>query len=161
MNLGLQLPLNTQNTSTFHQTPGKTANKPEQAESLKLSVDILGQQMSAFNNCLTKCKGLMKCLMSGNFEKLTKMEGVVESLQSQTMVLLELVADLKKRRFNRMVINIPKGSEKDQDPTKFVSINGGAPVPAFSTSSRDKTSPPLPRTQTRTCWRGETKSFLC
>lgn len=51
------------------------------------------------------------------------MEAAVKSLQSQTTVLLERVDDLenRSRRSNLRIINIPEGSEKDQDPTKFVS----------------------------------------
>lgn len=90
----------------------------QSTESLKLSVDSVGQQVTSFNNHLTKTE----VLVGGNFEKLTEMEAAVKSLQSQTTVLLEQVDDLENRsmRSNLRIINIPERIEKDQDPTKFV-----------------------------------------
>lgn len=58
---------------------------------MKQLVDSLGQQVSSFNNHLIKTE----VLVGENFEKLTEMEAVVKSLQSQAMVLLEWVDDLK------------------------------------------------------------------
>lgn len=58
---------------------------------MKQLVDSLGQQVSSFNNHLIKTE----VLAGENFEKLTEMEAVVKSLQSQAMVLLEWVDDLK------------------------------------------------------------------
>ena len=52
---------------------------------MKQLVDSLGQQVSSFNNHLIKTE----VLAGENFEKLTEMEAVVKSLQSQAMVLLE------------------------------------------------------------------------
>ncbi|KAG7453727.1 hypothetical protein JOB18_035814 [Solea senegalensis] len=91
----------------------------QSTESLMQSVDSLGQQVTSFNNRLTNTE----VVGSENFVKITEMEAVVKTLQSQAMVLLEHVHDLenKSRRSNLRIINIPEGSEKDQDPTKFVS----------------------------------------
>ncbi len=91
----------------------------QSTESLKQSVDSLGQQVTSFNNRLTKTE----VLVGENFKKITEMEGAVKSLQSQATVLLERVDDLENRyrRSNLRIINVPEGSEKDQDPTKFVS----------------------------------------
>ena len=51
------------------------------------------------------------------------MEAAAKSLQSQSTVLLERVDDLenRSRRSNLRIVNIPEGSERDQDPTKFIS----------------------------------------
>ena len=91
----------------------------QSTESLKQSVDSLGQQVTSFNNRLTKTE----VLVDENFEKITEMEAVVKTLQSQAMVLLERVDDLenRSRRSNLRIINIPEGSKKDQDPTKLLS----------------------------------------
>ncbi len=91
----------------------------QSTESLKQSVDSLGQQVTSFNNRLTQTE----VLVGENFEEITEMEAAVKTLQSQATVLLERVDDLKNRsrRSNLQIINVPEGSEKDQDPTKFVS----------------------------------------
>ena len=91
----------------------------QSTQSLKQSVDSLGEQVMSFHNHLTKTE----VLAGENFEKLTEVEAVVKSLQSQTTMLLERVDVLenRSRRSNLRIINIPEGSEKDQDPTKFVS----------------------------------------
>ncbi|KAG7472971.1 hypothetical protein JOB18_014765 [Solea senegalensis] len=91
----------------------------QSTESLMQSVDSLGQQVTSFNHRLTNTE----VVVSENFVKITEMEAVVKTLQSQATVLLEHVNDLenRSRRSNLQIINIPERSEKDQDPTKFVS----------------------------------------
>lgn len=91
----------------------------QSTESLKQSVDLLGQQVTAFNSRLTKTE----VLVGENFDKLTEMDAAVKSLQSQATALLERVDDLenRSRRSNLRIVNIPEGSERDQDPTKFAS----------------------------------------
>ncbi|KAG7506603.1 hypothetical protein JOB18_010447 [Solea senegalensis] len=91
----------------------------QSTESLMQSVDSLGQQVTSFNNCLSNTE----VVVSENVAKITAMEAVVKTLQSQATVLLECVDDLENRSScsNLRIINIPEGSEKDQDPTKFVS----------------------------------------
>lgn len=90
----------------------------QSTESLKGSVDSLGQQLKSFNDRLNQTE----VIVGENFEKLTKMEASVKSLQSQTRILQEQVDDLenRSRRSNLRIINIPEGSETGQDPTKFI-----------------------------------------
>lgn len=82
----------------------------ESTESLKSSVDSLGQQVSSFNSRLTRTE----ILAGENFGKLAEMESAVKILQSQSGKLLDKVDDLenRSRRSNLRIINVPKGSEK-------------------------------------------------
>lgn len=91
----------------------------ESTESLKVAVDSLGLQVAQFNSRLSKTEAVV----GDNFTKLTEMETAVESLQSQTATLLERVDDLenRSRRSNLRVINVPEGSERGQNPAKFMS----------------------------------------
>lgn len=91
----------------------------ESTESLKSSVDSQGQQVASFNSRLTQTEALA----GENFGKLTEMEATVKALQSQCGKLLDKVDDLenRSRRSNLRIINVPEGSEKGQDPAKFVS----------------------------------------
>ncbi|KAJ3614956.1 hypothetical protein NHX12_018525 [Muraenolepis orangiensis] len=75
--------------------------------------------MSSFNSHLIHTE----ILREENVGKVTEIETAVETLRTQYTTLQNKVDDLEKRLrcLNLRIINIPEGSEKDRDPTKFVS----------------------------------------
>lgn len=92
----------------------KDSIKPVQS-----SVDLLTTQFETFKNKLDHTE----VLVGENFERLTKAEITIQSLQEQNKFLLERVDELenRSRRSNLRFVGIPEGSEKGQDNVDFMS----------------------------------------
>uniref|UniRef100_A0AAV2LQW5 L1 transposable element RRM domain-containing protein n=2 Tax=Knipowitschia caucasica TaxID=637954 RepID=A0AAV2LQW5_KNICA len=90
----------------------------ESTQSLKQSVSQLGQQVASFNTRLTQTE----VTVGENFKHITEIEVEVKTLKTETQILHDRVEELenRSRRSNLRIINIPEGSEKDQDPIKFM-----------------------------------------
>ncbi|CAJ1062857.1 LINE-1 type transposase domain-containing 1 [Xyrichtys novacula] len=88
------------------------------ADSLKASVESLGQQLQSFDGRLTKTE----TLAGDNFAKLALAETQVELLQTQNKELLDRVESLENNANKSMlrIVGIPEGSESGSDPAKFV-----------------------------------------
>lgn len=95
---------------------------------LHASVNALRETVDGFQTRLTDAE----TLAGDNFEKITEVEQVIQSLRKQNAALLDRIEDLenRSRRSNLRIINVPEGSEGDGDTVTFMSemlmeITGG------------------------------------
>ena len=91
----------------------------ESGKPLQTSIDALRETVNHFNGRLAAAESLA----GDNFERITNTEKTVKILQAQNKSLLDRIDDLenRSRRVNLRIINIPEGSEKGRDTTKFIS----------------------------------------
>ncbi len=86
---------------------------------LQSSIDAFRETVDDFQGRLVS----METRVGENFENLIAAEKVIKNLQTQNSSLLDRIEDLenRSRRSNLRIVNIPEGSENNQDPVKFVS----------------------------------------
>lgn len=86
---------------------------------LQSSINALRETVDEFQGRLVS----MESRVGENFEKLIAAEKVISTLQTQNSSLLDRIEDLenRSRRSNLRIVNIPEGSENNQDPVKFIS----------------------------------------
>ncbi len=86
---------------------------------LQSSIDAFPETVDDFQGRLVS----METRVGENFENLIAAEKVIKNLQTQNSSLLDRIEDLenRSRRSNLRIVNIPEGSENNQDPVKFVS----------------------------------------
>ncbi len=86
---------------------------------LQSSIDAIRDTVDDFQGRLVS----METRVGENFENLIAAEKVIKNLQTQNLSLLDRIEDQenRSRRSNLRIVNIPEGSENNQDPVKFVS----------------------------------------
>ncbi len=80
---------------------------------LQSSIYALQETVDDFQGRLVS----METRIGENFEKLIAAEKVIKNLQTQSLSLLDRIEDLENisRRSNLRIVNIPEGSENNQD----------------------------------------------
>ena len=86
---------------------------------IQASLNSLQTTVTSFQSRITS----VEAVAGDNFERLTAEESTIRILQSQTQSLLDRCDDLeiRLRRSNLRILNIPKGSGDGKDPLKFMS----------------------------------------
>ena len=86
---------------------------------LQSSVNAIKETVDTFQRRLTATE----CLAGENFEKIFAADAAIKSLQAQNTKLLDRIEDLenRSRRSNLRIVNVPEGSEGDEDPVAFMS----------------------------------------